>query len=221
MRKPYQICLLLLVGCFVPGIVSAQSPTAQGGGSFMLQCPTTTAYHPTIFPAGAPEPAYTGPTPLSATLGGVTFSAAANADNQHPPYINNGGQIKCQQISGGDGFMTEGDGSQTYMLSFGPLSGIDSIQHGLPGTLLNTDFNGVYTDTTGTHNGYYNSPVLPSVCGPAAPSTCPTDGAAGISGNAAITDPTYDASRPINTNAAVRDPATMITIGVLNGNIPA
>ena len=219
MRKPYQLWLLLLLGCFVPGIVSAQSPTAQGGGSFMLQCPTTTAYHPTIFASGAPEPSYIGPAPLSnVTLGGVTFNGA---DSQHPAYISNGGQIKCQQISGGDGMMTEADGNQTFMFSFGPLSGIDNIQHGLPGTLLNTDFNGVYTDSTGAHNGYYNSPFLPSVCGPSAPTSCPTAGAAGITGNAAITDPTYDASRPTNTNAAVRDPATIMTIGVLNGNIPA
>jgi len=189
----------------------------------MLQCPSSTAYHPTIFPSGAPEPAYTGPAPLDVTLGGVRFSTAVNSDNQHPPYINNGGQIKCQEISGGDGFMTEGDGNQTFMFSFGPLSGIDNIQHGLPGTMLNTDFNGVYIDGTGNSvNGYYNSPILPSVCVAAsAPSTCPTDGAAGISGNPTITDPTYDGSRPINRNAAVRDPATMLTIGVMNGNIPA
>jgi len=189
----------------------------------MLQCPTTTAYHPTVYPAGAGEPAYTGPSPLSVTVGGVTFSAAANADHQHPPYISNGGQIKCQEISGGDGMMTEADGNQTYMFSFGPLSGIDNIQHGLPGTLLNTDFNNPcqLNGTGPVVNCYYNNPMLPSVCGPAAPASCPTAGAAGISGNAAITDPTYDPSKPINLNAGVRDPATMITLGVLNGNIPA
>jgi hypothetical protein len=193
----------------------------------MLQCPSTTAYHPTIVAPGTPEPAYTGPTPLpNVTLGGVTFNGA---DTQHPAYINNGGQIKCQQISGGDGMMTEADGNQTFMFSFGPLSGMDNIKHGLPGTLLNTDFNGVYTDTTGHQvNGYYNNPVLPSVCNPGAPGSCASAGAAGISPGlygptpgAAITDPTFDPSRPINTNAGVRDPATIMTIGVLNGNIPA
>src|SRR3989442_10314241 len=102
MRKPYQLWLLLLLGCFVPGVVSAQTPTAQGGGPFMLQCPSSTAYHPTIFPSGAPEPEYTGPAPLDVTLGGVRFSTAVNSDNQHPPYINNGGQIKYQANSLGD-----------------------------------------------------------------------------------------------------------------------
>ncbi len=44
------------------------------------------------------------------------------------------GAIKCQQISGGDGFATMGDGTQTYMFSFGPLSGLASIATGQPGT---------------------------------------------------------------------------------------
>lgn len=42
--------------------------------------------------------------------------------------------IKCQQISGGDGYATMGDGTQTYMFSFGPLSGLVDIKNGLPGT---------------------------------------------------------------------------------------
>ena len=44
------------------------------------------------------------------------------------------GAIKCQQISGGDGYATMGDGTQTYMFSFGPLSGLSNIALGLPGT---------------------------------------------------------------------------------------
>ncbi|GAB7548848.1 multicopper oxidase domain-containing protein [Cupriavidus sp. 8B] len=42
--------------------------------------------------------------------------------------------IKCQQISGGDGYATMGDGTQTYLFAFGPLSGLTDIQNGLPGT---------------------------------------------------------------------------------------
>ena len=41
---------------------------------------------------------------------------------------------KCQQISGGDGFATMGDGTQTYLFAFGPLSGMADIVKGLPGT---------------------------------------------------------------------------------------
>jgi FtsP/CotA-like multicopper oxidase with cupredoxin domain len=51
------------------------------------------------------------------------------------------GAIKCQQISGGDGYATMGDGTQTYLFAFGPLSGLPDIQNGLPGTQLNTIFN--------------------------------------------------------------------------------
>src|SRR3979490_2044804 len=54
-----------------------------------------------------------------------------------------GGRIKCQQISGGDGFATMGDGTQTYLFSFGPLSGLANIANGLPGTEPPSIFNTV------------------------------------------------------------------------------
>jgi FtsP/CotA-like multicopper oxidase with cupredoxin domain len=54
--------------------------------------------------------------------------------HSNPPKITDQGAIKCQQISGGDGFSTMADGTQTYMFSFGPLSGLADIQAGLPGT---------------------------------------------------------------------------------------
>src|SRR6266481_8704333 len=50
------------------------------------------------------------------------------------------GQIKCQQISGGDGYATMADGTQTYLFAFGPLSGLNDIAKGLPGTQLNSVF---------------------------------------------------------------------------------
>jgi hypothetical protein len=63
--------------------------------------------------------------------------------------MTNGGAIKCQEISGGDGFMTEADGNQTFLFGFGPLSGLGLIQNGQPGTQLAADF-----------NQRYNSPFL-------------------------------------------------------------
>jgi FtsP/CotA-like multicopper oxidase with cupredoxin domain len=51
------------------------------------------------------------------------------------------GAIKCQQISGGDGFMTEADGTQTFMFSFGPLSGLADVAAGLPSTQFPDIFN--------------------------------------------------------------------------------
>ena len=56
------------------------------------------------------------------------------------PLHPDGKGIKCQQVSGGDGFATMGDGTQTYLFGFGPLSGLNDIKSGLPGTETNTIF---------------------------------------------------------------------------------
>jgi FtsP/CotA-like multicopper oxidase with cupredoxin domain len=58
------------------------------------------------------------------------------------------GAIKCQQISGGDGYATMGDGTQTYLFSFGPLSGLGHIGQGLPGTEYPNIFNTPYPVST-------------------------------------------------------------------------
>src|SRR5437763_1898392 len=211
-RILFRFWLFATVVCVASLSANAQSPTAQAGGSFMVQCPSTTPLHPkaisnptiTGSSSGTPltesaEPAYAGPVVTTETVGGVSLS-----------YTLNGGAVKCQEISGGDGYMTEADGNQTFMFSFGPLSGLDLIKHGQPGTLF-----------AAHSNNHYNSPTLPSVCGPAAPGNCSTAGAAGISGSGSITDPTFDPGRPISLNGAIADPATIMTVGVLNGNIPA
>src|SRR5438309_1620744 len=203
----FRFCLFTAVLCLAGLSARAQSPTAQAGGSFMVQCPGTSPLHPTAISNSnlsvplteAAEPAYQGPVVTQETVGGVALT-----------YTLNGGTIKCQEISGGDGYATMADGNQMFMFSFGPLSGLDLIKNGQPGTLFAADF-----------NNHYNSPTLPSVCGRAAPSNCASAGAAGISSNSAISDPTYDASRPISLNGAIADPATIMTVGVLNGNIPA
>jgi hypothetical protein len=87
--------------------------------SFRVQCPTSTITHPNAANNNA-EPAYPGP-------GNVN------------------GAIKCQQISGGDGYSTMGDGTQTYMFSFGPLSGLADIAAGKPGTEFPSVFNTTFT----------------------------------------------------------------------------
>lgn len=67
----------------------------------------------------------------------------------HPP-VNSGANpgIKCQHISGGDGFATMADGTQTYLFAFGPLSGLDLIAKGLPGTQDAAAFNRNYDAAT-------------------------------------------------------------------------
>src|SRR5207245_3895842 len=94
---------------------------------FRVQCPTSTITHP-VANNNNSEPAYAGPTYLGTTGYGTA-----------PAHVN--GAIKCQQISGGDGYATMGDGTQTYLFSFGPLSGVTDIALGKPGTEFPSVFN--------------------------------------------------------------------------------
>ncbi len=90
--------------------------------SFRVQCPRFTALHP--------DPS------AAATIAAINAAGAGASYASVFP-----GQIKCQQISGGDGFATMADGTQTYLFAFGPLSGMANIVKGLPGTVVNTEFN--------------------------------------------------------------------------------
>src|SRR6184192_434500 len=115
-------------GWIALGLLSAFAVPAMTQ-SFRVQCPTSTVTHP-----GAnndSEPAYVGPTYTGTNGYGTT-----------PAHVN--GAIKCQQISGGDGYATMGDGTQTYLFSFGPLSGLADIARGLPGTEFPSVFNTVH-----------------------------------------------------------------------------
>src|SRR6266478_1521567 len=122
MRKLHHIGLLIAFVCLTTGVARAQS--------FRVQCPTSTITHPATIHNNNSEPAYTGPTTLTSGPSGYLAPAA-----------NVNGAIKCQQISGGDGFSTMGDGTQTYMFSFGPLSGLADIANGQPGTESPSTFN--------------------------------------------------------------------------------
>src|SRR5260370_2011347 len=119
MRKPYRVWMPILLVCFATVAASAQS--------FRVQCPTNTITHPDTTPTqlvNSAEPTYSGPTSL--VMGPSAFLIP------DPAAKNANGAIKCQQISGGDGYSTMGDGTQTYMFSFGPLSGLADIAKGLP-----------------------------------------------------------------------------------------
>src|SRR6516164_450316 len=120
-RKLAALYTLLTLCC-----IAALPAAAQ---SFRVQCPTSTITHP-VAAKNNLEPAYIGPT-----------YTGANGYPTAPANVN--GAIKCQQISGGDGYATMGDGTQTYMFSFGPLSGLADIANGKPGTQFPTDFNTV------------------------------------------------------------------------------
>ncbi len=137
-NRKRHIGLLAVFGCALCGLARAQS--------FSVQCPTTTTLHPT---GGASQP-YTGPATRQATIVPDTGSRF------QVPYVDNGGAVKCQQVSGGDGYATMADGTQTYLFGFGPLSGLGLISEGQPGTELAVDFNKPYTDGPNFMNGQPN-----------------------------------------------------------------
>jgi hypothetical protein len=73
---------------------------------------------------------------------GQSFSVQCPATTSlHPRNSSAPGAIKCQQVSGGDGFATMADGNQIFVFGFGPLSGLSDIQAGLPGTETAAVFN--------------------------------------------------------------------------------
>ena len=120
-------------------IVGTIGATAQ---SFRVQCPTTTITHPSTLNNNNAEPNYVGPTtfkpvPVVGTTGGYLV-----------PSGNVNGAIKCQQVSGGDGYSTMANGTQTFMFSFGPLSGLADIAAGHPGTEFACEFNVPYNQSS-------------------------------------------------------------------------
>ena len=104
--------------------------------SFRVQCPDNTITHPSLLNDNNTEPTYAGPTQY-------TTAPVVNGTSggYQAPSSNVNGAIKCQQISGGDGYASMGDGTQTYLFSFGPLSGLADIALGNPGTEFPSVFN--------------------------------------------------------------------------------
>jgi FtsP/CotA-like multicopper oxidase with cupredoxin domain len=128
------------------------------------------------------------------------------------------GAIKCQQISGGDGYATMGDGTQTYMFSFGPLSGLADIAAGNPGTQFPSTFNDMAPGTLrpgdpATTNGVSDTGSYSATLG-----TFTYNGAVGLAPDAdCLSDKTC---APPGLDGHV-DPRQIMDVGVMNGNIPA
>src|SRR5213082_1575071 len=125
-------------GWIALGLLSAFSVPAMAQ-SFRVQCPTSTVTHP-VAANNNSEPAYSGPT-YTAPSTDYTVGQTGSVN----------GAIKCQQISGGDGYATMGDGTQTYLFSFGPLSGLGKITSGQPGTDFPNEFNTPFPVSTGNY----------------------------------------------------------------------
>ena len=203
--------------------VAGLPATAQ---SFRVQCPTSTITHPDPNRLGANansvEPAYTGPTTLTLGPGGYLVPSGTSAN----------GAIKCQQISGGDGYSTMADGTQTFMFSFGPLSGIADMAAGLPATQFPNVFNTVAPVTLqpgdpATTDGPVNTvyPHLPNL------GSFSWNGAVGLEPDPNLADdPACSSTTPPSycnvhsPNYALDGhvaPRQIMDVGVMNGNIPA
>src|SRR5579871_341869 len=210
MRKSLQV--------WIPILFVALATVAASAQSFRVQCPTSTITHPTAANNNV-EPPYTGVT---------TFTT--NAKGYQVPSARVNGAIKCQQISGGDGYSTMANGTQTFMFSFGPLSGLADIAAGLPGTEFPNVFNSIYPGTL-----LPGDPAATDGASTAAPYnllafTNPTGTAPLFSYNGAIGQvPDADqqaaglcggSGQPSCIDGHV-DPRQIMDVGVMNGNIPA
>jgi FtsP/CotA-like multicopper oxidase with cupredoxin domain len=186
MKRAHQVWLPILLVCVATVGANAQS--------FRVQCPTSTITHPSALHDNNSEPVYNGPTTLVPDPKGQYLVPSANVN----------GAIKCQQISGGDGYSTMADGTQTYMFSFGPLSGISDIANGLPGTQFPNVFN-----------------VPLSVSNPGAVLQPGDPATSGIFYNGAVgLVPDNTGNTDIASEGHV-DPRQIMDVGVMNGNIPA
>ncbi len=150
----------ILIGRLLLMVALALCAVAAHAQSFRVQCPTSTITHPMAANNNS-EPSYTGPVVLSPGSAGYLV-----------PTANINGAIKCQQISGGDGYATMADGTQTFMFSFGPLSGLADIAAGKTDGSLNAN--------SGTEFPSVFNTVFPGTLLPGDPAT--TDGASDAGG---------------------------------------
>ena len=184
------------------------------GQSFRVQCPTTTITHPSNLQDTSSEPAYNAPTQFKCSIdGGCAGSGVSNAGANNVGYLipagNVNGAIKCQQISGGDGYATMADGTQTYMFSFGPLSGLADIAAGQPGTEFPSVFNTIYpgtllpgdpaTTSGASDAGGYNLGT---------PGAFTYNGAVGLTNDVSYISAIYDISENSATGACLPGPGT-------------
>jgi hypothetical protein len=196
----------------LPAALLALLALPAGAQSFRVQCPTSTITHPAA--NNDNEPAYTGPTPFTCTVtGGCAGSGAPNAPRSGAwttgylkPTGTGNGAIRCQQISGGDGYATMGDGTQTYMFSFGPLSGLAHIVNGNTGAEPPSVFNMVA-----------NPPPVPGDPATTLDAGQPFgyNGAVGLSGNVPFVASVFDASEVGSTVTIVLNTASPFSVGDL------
>ncbi len=167
--------------------------------TFRVQCPAGTLAHPADV---TQDPNVTSAADRAKYS---TFTLWGRTDgklNPTPAMAN--ANIKCQQISGGDGFATMADGTQTYLFAFGPLSGLANIYKGMPGTTTAKEFLVETQVGTGTPSTLVGMPDAAFTF----------NGAIGL-----VPDPdAEDAGNPLTGHV---DPRPIMDVGVLNGSMPA
>ncbi len=180
---------------------------AANAQSFRVQCPPSTITHPSA--NNNLEPNYNGPTQF--TTGAKGFMT---------PSTNINGAIKCQQISGGDGYSTMADGTQTYMFSFGPLSGLADIAAGKAGTEFPSTFNTLFSGTLQAGDPATTDGAI-SGANPGALGAFSYNGAVGqvLDFDAQASGICGGLGQPSCIDGHV-DPRPIIDVGVMNGNIP-
>jgi FtsP/CotA-like multicopper oxidase with cupredoxin domain len=235
----------------LPAVLLILLASRADAQSFRVQCPTSTITHPDPSNTGVnnSEPAYNGPTQLTCTVTNGCGGPAGNV-GYFVPQGGANGAIKCQQISGGDGYATMADGTQTFMFAFGPLSGLANIAAGKTdgsldagsGTEFPKVFNTVYqgtllpgdpatTDGASDTSAYTGWTGWTALALPPSPQAFTYDGAIGltpdadcIAANAAATaggQPLPCPTLPANGLDGHVDPRQIMDVGVMNGNIPA
>jgi len=203
MKKLYQAVVFLFVCSLAPLVASAQS--------FRVQCPNSTITHPNA--TNNSEPDYTAST--YAAVAGTPAPADYTTGRSGPT----NGAIKCQQIGGGDGLATMGDGEQIYMFSFGPLSGLADIANGLPGTefpnVFNTVYGGTFVPGAPAETATFHAPSSGTTV---LPEGFNYNGAVGLVPDADAIANGICAAPCLDGHV---DPRAIIDVGVMNGNIPA
>jgi FtsP/CotA-like multicopper oxidase with cupredoxin domain len=191
--------------------------------SFRVQCPAGTILHPADTHGDASYDTVTQPldtNPATNPTGKLNINGKLNPT---PAMANE--HIKCQQLSGGDGFATMGDGTQTYLFAFGPLSGLSNIVKGLPGTTKATDFLKSNLDAANGPVGTDGVLEAVKIGAPDSPAYA-FNGAIGLVPDSQAVDnqdPTtgLNTAPPGNELTGHVDPRLVMDVGVLNGSAPA
>ena len=209
--------------------------------SFRIQCPAGTTLHPAdpnsdAAAVRAAKPlvydTITRPLDTNSTNNPTGRLNIARKLNPLPSMANV--HIKCQQLSGGDGFATMGDGTQTYLFAFGPLSGLSNIVNGQPGTAVASEFLQNNLDTGGNVLDVVKVGAPDSTYLGFKPDATARGGvvAAGFNGAIGLVpdvqasdnqDPTtgVNLATPGTELTGHVDPRLAMDVGVLNGNAPA